>query len=198
MTSYAAFYVGRGENAEWIGTVRGDDIPLALTGAEGGHQPLDATTEGGYSAAVAALLRVWDEWVGHAYAPDEADPYDYSDLADLAYAFDDGQVWIRHTRTGPWQPAHGASTASPLPDRTTTDAAANHRRPARKFRTIRGANVDYRLTYYNTRPARNRAAQRDADRDGQTVQLELWDRDRPQDDGNCGWVCDGFTEPRPT
>lgn len=44
MPNYAAFYVGRGENAEWIGTVRGDGVPGGLAAAEAEHQPLDAAT----------------------------------------------------------------------------------------------------------------------------------------------------------
>lgn len=106
MTNYAAFYVGRGENAEWIGTVRGDGIPGGLAAAEAEHQPLDATTEDAYRAAVAAFLRVWERWVDHAYVPDESDPNDYSELADLAYTFDNGRVWTRRTHTDPWEPAY--------------------------------------------------------------------------------------------
>ncbi|WP_020670191.1 hypothetical protein [Amycolatopsis nigrescens] len=106
MTNYAAFYVGRGENAEWIGTVRGDGVTGGLAAAEAEHQPLDATTENGYRVAVTAFLRIWEQWVGHAYLPDQVDRYDYSELADLAYTFDGGRVWIRRTRTAAWEPAH--------------------------------------------------------------------------------------------
>lgn len=38
--------------------------------------------------------------------PDESDPNEYGELADLAYAFDNGRVWTRRTRTDPWEPAY--------------------------------------------------------------------------------------------
>ncbi|QWF81033.1 hypothetical protein [Amycolatopsis sp. CA-230715] len=110
MTSYAAFYVGRGEDAEWLGTVGGDDIPGLLAVAPRiVPRPLDASSEGSYRAAVTALLREWNRSVDHAYAPDPGDPNDYSELADLAYAFDRGKVWVRATRTGAWKPARAPS-----------------------------------------------------------------------------------------
>jgi hypothetical protein len=67
--------------------------------------------------------------------------------------------------------------------------------PTRKFCTIRGSNANYKTAFYTTKERRDAAAQRDADKDGQSVITELWDESHPQDGLNRGWACDGEATP---
>ncbi|GAA1937878.1 hypothetical protein [Amycolatopsis minnesotensis] len=91
MTNYAAFYVGRDADAEWLGTVRG--FESAELDAIPGPHLLNVTTETDYRAVVATLLTLWEQWIDHTYVPtDTPDPNDYGDLADTSYAFDNDRV----------------------------------------------------------------------------------------------------------
>jgi len=84
MGTRADFYVGRGESAEWLGSVAYDGMDLAA--------PIKAAAdEGAYRIAVAAELAQRDD----ATLPAQGWPWPWEDsrTTDYAYAWDDGQVW---------------------------------------------------------------------------------------------------------
>lgn len=87
MGTRADFYMGRGEQAEWLGSFAWDGYPEGVP-----DDVLTATTEEGFRAAVDAMLsgrqdatRVADGWPW---------PWPTSSTTDYAYAFDVGQVFI--------------------------------------------------------------------------------------------------------
>ncbi|TKG60367.1 MULTISPECIES: hypothetical protein [Pseudonocardiaceae] len=68
MSSYTDFYFGRGENADWIGSLRGECYPENFLAVPPSRLALTATDEHAFRAAVADTLDVWeDERLGHAY-----------------------------------------------------------------------------------------------------------------------------------
>lgn len=96
MGTRADFYVGRGESAEWLGSIAWDGYP------------------GGIPAAIRAAIRehVYREHVAEFLAErDDATlpehgwpwPWDDSHLTDCVYAFDEGRVWSEFR--GRWIPA---------------------------------------------------------------------------------------------
>lgn len=86
MGTRADFYVGRGVEAEWLGSIAFDGYP-------GGLEPnvLTADTEERYRKAVASLLADCD----HATLPADGWPWPWEDsgTTDFAYAFDGAKVW---------------------------------------------------------------------------------------------------------
>lgn len=86
MGTRADFYVGRGADAEWLGSIAWDGYPSGLE-REG---LLNATTDEQYRAAVAAELDARDD----ATTPEMGWPWpwDDSNTTDYAYAFDGGKV----------------------------------------------------------------------------------------------------------
>ncbi len=75
---------------------------------------------------------------------------------------------------------------------TTTPCA-----PLRPFRILRPAAARKPwAVYYQTREARDDAAQRWADTLGAEVSTERWDIDGAHDGLNRGWGCDGVVQPR--
>jgi hypothetical protein len=86
MGTRADFYVGRGRDAEWLGSIAWDGYPDAMTG-----NLLQATTPGMFRTEVAAFLAERDD----ATTPEMGWPWPWEDsnLTDYAYAFDDGKVW---------------------------------------------------------------------------------------------------------
>lgn len=97
MGTRADFYVGRGTNAEWLGSIAYDGYP-------DGHPEtlLEIADEAQYRAAVQAIL----DDVDSATKPEEGWPWpwDDSNTTDFAYAFDDGAVW-QSCFGRPWRPA---------------------------------------------------------------------------------------------
>jgi hypothetical protein len=87
MGTRADFYVGRGEDAEWIGSVAWDGYPDGFR--KGGI--LNAATEDAFRAAVTRMLGRRDD----ATTPDLGWPWPWEDsrTTDYAYAFDSGKVW---------------------------------------------------------------------------------------------------------
>lgn len=86
MGTRADFYVGRGANAEWIGSIGWDGYP------DGNPEVvLDAKDEGEFRAKVAELLEKED---GTTPAMGWPWPWDNSNTTDYSYAFDGGEVWI--------------------------------------------------------------------------------------------------------
>jgi hypothetical protein len=86
MGTRADFYVGRGPDAEWLGSVGWDGYPDGMTG-----NLLQAATEAEYRVEVERFL------AGRSDATHPADgwpwPWADSNTTDFAYAFDDGKVW---------------------------------------------------------------------------------------------------------
>jgi hypothetical protein len=93
MGTRADFYVGRGETAEWLGSIAWDGNPggVDVDDQEGGRAVIRATTEGDYQAAVAAFLAQRDD----ATVPERGWPWPWDDsrTTDYAYAWDDGALW---------------------------------------------------------------------------------------------------------
>lgn len=86
MGARADFYIGRGKDAEWLGSIAWDGYPSGV------DRPglLDASDESGFRGAVL------EEIAGREDGTKPEDgwpwPWDTSDTTDYAYAFDDGRV----------------------------------------------------------------------------------------------------------
>lgn len=95
MGSRADFYIGRGEDAEWIGSIAFDGYPEGIP-----HKILHSITEQSFRVTVAEELQSRDD----ATHPDEGWPWPWEDshTTDFAYAFDDGAVRIACFGTGWW------------------------------------------------------------------------------------------------
>lgn len=93
MGTRADFYVGRGETAEWIGSITWDGYPggIAHDSTPAGHDVFREQEEGDFRAAVAAFLAQRDD----ATLPTEPWPWPWenSQKTDYAYAWDDGAVY---------------------------------------------------------------------------------------------------------
>jgi len=86
MGTRADFYIGRGESAEWLGSIAWDGYP------EGIDAPVtEASTEDGFRNAVLNFAAGRDDYT----APEQGWPWpwDTSHTTDYAYAFDEGKVW---------------------------------------------------------------------------------------------------------
>lgn len=98
MGTRADFYIGRGPNAEWIGSVAWDAYPSGIP-----DDVLNAKTEADFRAAVADFFSKRDD----VTLPDRGWPWpwDNSGLTDYTYAIDGDQVWA--SRFGrEWWPAN--------------------------------------------------------------------------------------------
>jgi len=106
MGTRADFYVGRGKDAEWLGSIAMDGYPH-----EPGHPValLHITDRAKYRRAVRKILRE----VRHATTPDQGWPWPWenSQTTDYAYAFDvgrDGKGRVYASCFGhKWYPAYG-------------------------------------------------------------------------------------------
>lgn len=94
MGTRADFYVGRGTDAEWIGSYAFDGHPVSLTPGI-----LAATNEHEYRQAVTTELAGRDD----ATTPDQGWPWPWNDsnTTDYAYTYDDGRLWGSSTPM-PW------------------------------------------------------------------------------------------------
>lgn len=91
MGTRADFYVGRGPEAEWLGSIAMDGYPQGWAG-DSAHGPVVAsTTEEEYRANVAKVLTACD----HSTKPEQGWPWPWEDsrTTDYAYAFDGGLVY---------------------------------------------------------------------------------------------------------
>lgn len=89
MGTRADFYVGRGQGAEWIGSIAWDGYPSGID-----PQVLNCTGEAAYRHAVAAFLA--DRQDKTLPADGWPWPWETSSTTDYAYAFDvgfGGRVW---------------------------------------------------------------------------------------------------------
>lgn len=96
MGTRADFYVGRGAEAEWLGSIAWDGYPDGI-----GTTVLGATTEAQYREAVSAFLARED-----GTTPDMGWPWpwDDSNTTDYAYAFDADRVWACGFGSGWFRP----------------------------------------------------------------------------------------------
>lgn len=86
MGTRADFYVGRGESAEWIGSITWDGYPSGID-----TDVLKAETEEDYRTQVAAFFANRDD----VTRPTEFWPWPWDDsrTTDYAYAFEGGKVY---------------------------------------------------------------------------------------------------------
>ncbi len=98
MGTRADFYVGRGEGAEWIGSIAWDGYP-------GGFEPelFVADDEGTWRHRVAKMIAGREDGT----KPEDGWPWPWNDsgTTDYAYAFDGGKVYA--TTGSAWWPALG-------------------------------------------------------------------------------------------
>ncbi len=85
MGTRADFYVGRGKDAEWLGSIAWDGDPSTRL------PELVAVDEASYRACVEAILSKEDD----ATRPAQGWPWPWEDskTTDCAYAWDAGEVW---------------------------------------------------------------------------------------------------------
>lgn len=91
MSSYTDFYVGRGADAEWIGSLRGESCPDNVRAVPPLLLALTTTDEDAFRAAVVDALDVWeDELLGQGYRPGRGWPWPWhsSHFASWIVAFD--------------------------------------------------------------------------------------------------------------
>lgn len=107
MGTRADFYVGRGPDAEWLGSIAWDGHQVAkakVDDAEGIYHDLRACVhEPHWRDLVAELIAERDDGT-HPVEHGWPWPWNDSGTTDFAYAFDDGRVWM--SRFGrAWLPA---------------------------------------------------------------------------------------------
>ena len=87
MGTRADFYVGKGENAEWIGSIAWDGYPKEIP-----EEILKAKSEEEYRKNVEAFLEKRDD--GTLPAQGWPWPWEDSGMTEYAYAFDNGEVYL--------------------------------------------------------------------------------------------------------
>lgn len=102
MGTRADFYVWKGADAEWLGSIGWDGYPDGIDDAV-----KQATTEPQFREALAAFAKTRDDWT----APADGWPWPWEDsrTTDYAYAFSDGAVlgscfgheWFKATEKEP-------------------------------------------------------------------------------------------------
>jgi hypothetical protein len=85
MGTRADFYIGRGEKAEWLGSIAWDGSPEGIA-----DKILSASSEGGFVAEVEAFFEGRED----ATLPNEGWPWPWNDskTTDYAYCFDGSSV----------------------------------------------------------------------------------------------------------
>lgn len=83
----ADFYVGKGKDAEWLGSTNHDGYPDGIS-----KSVLNSHNEKFYRQAVDEFLKA----DGNAIFPKDGWPWpwDNSKLTDFSYAFDEARVWV--------------------------------------------------------------------------------------------------------
>jgi hypothetical protein len=104
MGTRADFYVGRGPDAEWLGSIAWDGYPDGID-----HYVLEGITEDDYRRAVERFLSErrsptpTRSRTGDATLPEQGWPWPWNDsgTTDFAYAYDSGIVWASNYGS-PW------------------------------------------------------------------------------------------------
>lgn len=86
MGTRADFYIGRGQDAEWLGSIAWDGYPSGI-----GNDLLEATSLDEFKSRLAAYWSARKDLT----RPNDGWPWPWSDSSgtDYAYAFDGGKVW---------------------------------------------------------------------------------------------------------
>lgn len=86
MGTRADFYVGRGESAEWLGSISWDGYPAGMP-----WELLQTLNESMFRREVAKFIESREDGT----KPEMGWPWPWSNsqTTDYSYAFDDGQVW---------------------------------------------------------------------------------------------------------
>jgi hypothetical protein len=87
MGTRADFYIGRGDSAQWLGSIGYDGYPGGIDA-----QILDRRNQGDFEAMVSKYIAGRDDGT-----PPEAGwpwPWETSHTTDFAYMFEDGSVWV--------------------------------------------------------------------------------------------------------
>jgi len=115
MGTRADFYVGRGEQAEWLGSIAWDGYPEGID-----KQLLNCTGEAAYRHAVADFLSKRRD----KSLPDDGWPWPWetSHTTDYAYAFDGEKVHASCFGSNWFDPASGARDEND--DRVVSDVVA--------------------------------------------------------------------------
>lgn len=86
------FYIGRGEDAQWLGSTAWDSYPGGLDEeSDGSRTMLRATTEEEFRAGVEKMASVRSDFTPASNGWPW--PWDDSSTTDYAFAFDGGKVW---------------------------------------------------------------------------------------------------------
>lgn len=87
MGTRADFYVGRGQDAEWLGSIAFDGYP-----DEDNNRLLKIDREDEFRRQVSEFLEERDDGT----TPDQGWPWPWNDsrTTDYSYAFDKGEVWV--------------------------------------------------------------------------------------------------------
>lgn len=131
MGTRADFYLGRGENAEWIGSVAMDAYPDGIATAV-----LSAASEDGFTAALLRFIADRDDFT----SPEDGWPWPWKDscLTDYSYAYEDGAVWTSRFG-GQWirsiegEPDRNLPKTATFPDMTERMAVAFDQRSGAIF-----------------------------------------------------------------
>jgi len=88
MGTRADFYIGRGEKAEWLGSIAFDGYP---DGISKDKSVFNIASESGFRELVAQILQSRND----ATLPSQGWPWPWEDsrTTDYAYAFDQGKIW---------------------------------------------------------------------------------------------------------
>jgi hypothetical protein len=97
MSTKTDLYIGRGHDAEWIGSLQGECDPENMLRVPPGRLALTARDEATYRDAVQDLLTVWAvEEIGHAYPPRTGWPWPWptSHVSSWIIAYDPDEAGV--------------------------------------------------------------------------------------------------------
>lgn len=143
MGTRADFYVGRGADAEWLGSVGMDGYPSGVFGPDCDDLPAELD-EAGWRAYVARHIAS----EGHGTTPDQGWPWPWDDsgTTDYAYAFDDGSVWASNFGSEWFNPAEEPEDDLPetaaFPDMTARKNVTYGPRSGAIFLSVRPGSGD--------------------------------------------------------
>lgn len=135
MSTKTDFYLGRGHDAEWLGSLQWECEPENLLRVPPGRLALTATDEITYRAAVADLFIVWEtEDLGTAYPRRTGWPWPWatSHVSSWIVAFDPAAPGVFLTVGGGvrWEPLDPRNPREPAEDIGPPDIKAWLRAPA--------------------------------------------------------------------
>jgi hypothetical protein len=144
MSTKTDFYLGRGHDAEWLGSLQWECEPENLLRVPPGRLALTATDEPTYRAAVADLFIVWEtEELGTAYPRRTGWPWPWatSHVSSWIVAFDPAAapgVFLTVGGGVRWEPLDPRNPREPAEDIGPPDIYAWLRDPATGLPTAAG------------------------------------------------------------